>query len=103
MIKTGGANVSPREVEAVLRDVSGGLLPIVFGLPDAERGAIVAAVVVADADVVVDTAALRDALRARLSAYKVPRTIVRFTPADLPMLSSGKPDLRRLVEVVGEH
>jgi acyl-CoA synthetase (AMP-forming)/AMP-acid ligase II len=103
MIKTGGANVSPREVEAALRDASGGLLPIVFGLPDAERGAIVAAVVVADADVVVDTVALRDALRARLSAYKVPRTIVRFTPADLPMLSSGKPDLRRIVEVVGER
>ncbi len=46
MIKTGGANVSPREVEAVLHDVTGGLLSIVFGLPDAERGAIVAAVVV---------------------------------------------------------
>ncbi|HXY95117.1 MAG TPA: class I adenylate-forming enzyme family protein [Acidimicrobiia bacterium] len=102
MIKTGGANVSPREVEAVLRDVTGGLLPIVFGLPDAERGAIVAAVVVADTDVPLDTQAVHDALRARLSAYKVPRKIVRFTPTELPMLSSGKPDMRRLVEVVGE-
>ena len=43
------------------------------GLDDTERGQIVAAVVVADADVALDTDALRDALRARLSAYKVPR------------------------------
>jgi acyl-CoA synthetase (AMP-forming)/AMP-acid ligase II len=102
MIKTGGANVSPREVEAVLRDVTGGLLALVFGLPDAARGAIVAAVVVADADVPLDTDALHDALRERMSAYKVPRKIVRLTPTELPMLSSGKPDMRRLVEVVDE-
>jgi acyl-CoA synthetase (AMP-forming)/AMP-acid ligase II len=101
MIKTGGANVSPREVEAVLRDVTGGLLPIVFGLPDADRGAIVAAVVVADSAVPLDTDAVHDALRARLSAYKVPRRIVRFTPDELPMLSSGKPDMPRLLEMVG--
>jgi acyl-CoA synthetase (AMP-forming)/AMP-acid ligase II len=101
MIKTAGANVSPREVEAALRDVTGGLLPIVFGIPDAERGAIVAAVLVAGPDVVLDIEAVRAAVRARLSAYKVPRTIVRLAPADLPMLSSGKPDVRKLVEVIG--
>ena len=50
MIKTGGANVSPREVEAVIRDVTGGQLAIVFGVDDAERGQIVAAVIVAAAD-----------------------------------------------------
>jgi len=100
MIKTGGANVSPREVEAVLRDVTGGLQPIVFGVPDTERGAIVAAIVLADDDVELDTHKLRDALRERLSAYKVPRTIVRMAPADLPIMSSGKPDMRRILEVV---
>ena len=102
MIKTGGANVSPREVEAVLRDVAGGLQPIVFGLPDAERGAIVAAVVVADDDVSLDTDELHHALRERLSAYKVPRKIVRMTPAQLPIMSSGKPDMRRIIEMVSK-
>jgi len=100
MIKTGGANVSPREVEAVLRDVTGGLQPIVFGVPDAERGAIVAAIVVADDDVSLDIDELHGALRERLSAYKVPRKIVRMTTIELPILSSGKPDMRRIVEVV---
>jgi len=103
MIKTGGANVSPREVEAVLRDVTGGLLPIVFGVPDEERGAIVAAVIVADDDAAFDADEVREALRARLSAFKVPRKIVRFAPTELPVLSSGKPDMRRIVEIVGEQ
>jgi acyl-CoA synthetase (AMP-forming)/AMP-acid ligase II len=103
MIKTGGANVSPREVEAVVRDVTGGLMTIVFGLPDPERGAVVTAVVIAEPSVELDPQDVRDALRARLSAYKVPRRIVRLTPAELPMLSSGKPDMRALAEVVGER
>jgi acyl-CoA synthetase (AMP-forming)/AMP-acid ligase II len=101
MIKTGGANVSPREVEAVIRDATGGLLPIVFGLPDPQRDQIVAAVIVADGDAPLDLDAVRETLRARLSAYKVPRKIVRMSPAELPMLSSGKPDMRQLVEMVG--
>jgi acyl-CoA synthetase (AMP-forming)/AMP-acid ligase II len=101
MIKTGGANVSPREVEAVISDVTGGLLPIVFGLPDPQRDQIVAAVIVADDDARVDLDAVREALRARLSAYKVPRKILRMTPTELPVLSSGKPDMRRLVEMLG--
>src|SRR6185436_15223123 len=70
MIKTGGANVSPREVEAVLRDVTGGLLPIVFGVPDEERGEIVAALIVAERDVPLDFDEVRDAVKARLSAFK---------------------------------
>jgi acyl-CoA synthetase (AMP-forming)/AMP-acid ligase II len=100
MIKTGGANVSPREVEAVLRDVTGGLQPIVFGVPDAERGEIVAAVIIAERDVTLDLDEVRDAVKARLSAFKVPRRFVRFAPEELPVMSSGKPDMRRIVDGV---
>ena len=50
-------------------------------------------------DVELDLALVEQALRSRLSAYKVPRKLVRVTPDALPMLSSGKPDMRRLVEV----
>ena len=99
MIKTAGANVSPREVEAVLRDVTGGLTSIVVGLPDPVRDQIVAAVIVAPDDVEVDLDVVRAELRSRLSAYKVPRKLVRVSPEQLPMLSSGKPDMRRLSEV----
>jgi acyl-CoA synthetase (AMP-forming)/AMP-acid ligase II len=99
MIKTGGANVSPREVEAVLRDVTGGLQPIVFGVPDPARGEIVAALVIAERDVPIDFDVVRDAVKARLSAFKVPRRFLRFAPDELPVMSSGKPDMRRIVDV----
>jgi acyl-CoA synthetase (AMP-forming)/AMP-acid ligase II len=99
MIKTGGANVSPREVEAVLRDVTGGLQSIVFGVPDPERGEIVAAVVIAERDVPLDLEQVRDDVKARISAFKVPRRFLRFAPDELPVMSSGKPDMRRIVDV----
>ncbi len=100
MIKTGGANVSPREVEGVLRDLTGGLGTIVLGLSDPVRDQIVAGVIVAPVDVELDLQALLEAARARLSAYKVPRKLVRMTPDEVPILSSGKPDMHRLAEVV---
>ena len=97
MIKTGGANVSPREVEVVLAQVTG-CLPIVVGIPDAERGAVVGAVLIAGGDVALDLDAVREQTRARLSAFKVPRVLVRMTPSEVPTLSSGKTDLPRLIE-----
>jgi acyl-CoA synthetase (AMP-forming)/AMP-acid ligase II len=96
MIKTAGANVSPREVEPVLKDVTGCEYAIVFGLPDAERGQVVAALIV-EATTQMDDDALRTALRDRLSAYKVPRHVRYTTRTGVPMLSSGKPDMPRVM------
>ena len=45
MIKTAGANVAPAEVEKAIAKVTG-MVAHVVGLPDAERGQVVAAVVV---------------------------------------------------------
>ena len=45
MIKTAGANVAPAEVERAIAKVAGGTVAHVLGLPDAERGQLVAAVV----------------------------------------------------------
>jgi acyl-CoA synthetase (AMP-forming)/AMP-acid ligase II len=99
VIKTGGANVSPREVEAVLAQVSG-CLTVVVGIPDEERGAVVGAVLVAGEDVQLDLDAVREQSRAQLSAFKVPRVLVRMRPDELPTLSSGKTDLPRLIETL---
>jgi acyl-CoA synthetase (AMP-forming)/AMP-acid ligase II len=100
MIKTAGANVSPREVEAALAELCPGRLPIVLGLPDPEKGQVVAAVVIGDDPV--DEAGLREALGLRLSRYKVPRRIVALPDDQTPRLSSGKVDMKRLAEVVRE-
>jgi acyl-CoA synthetase (AMP-forming)/AMP-acid ligase II len=99
MIKTAGANVSPLEVEAALSDATGGLVVMVLGVPDPERDQVVAAVILAEPDTAPDLDALRGELRTRLSAYKVPRRFLVLAPADLPMLSSGKPDLKAIEEL----
>ena len=99
MIKTAGANVSPLEVEAALSDATGGLVVMVLGVPDPERDQVVAAVILAEPDTAPDLDALRTELRTRLSAYKVPRRFLVLAPADLPMLSSGKPDLHAIEEL----
>lgn len=102
MIKTAGANVSPREVESVLRDVTGCEYAIVLGLPDEERGQVVVAVLV-EAQDGMDDDALRAALRDRLSAYKVPRRFVRLARTEVPMLSSSKPDMPAVMALFDGH
>jgi acyl-CoA synthetase (AMP-forming)/AMP-acid ligase II len=99
IIRTAGAQVSPREVEGAISDLLDGRMSIVVGLPDPERGQIIVAVIVGDEPF--DVEALRTGLRGRLSPYKVPRRFVAFGEKDLPTLSSGKVDFRKLVEIVG--
>jgi acyl-CoA synthetase (AMP-forming)/AMP-acid ligase II len=99
MIKTAGANVSPREVEAAIADVSGGLVAHVVGIDDPDRGqVVVAALRIPGGQRPPDTDQLRAALRKRLSAYKVPRRFVALDDDDVPTLSSGKLDARALKE-----
>lgn len=95
MIKTAGANVTPGEVQKAL--AAQGFVAHVLGLPDEERGQIVAAVIVSDGPV--DTEALRRALREALSAYKVPKRFAVCRPDDLPLLSSGKVDMSALARL----
>ena len=100
MIKTGGANVSPREVESALRDIIPEYATLVVGLEDAERGQIVVAVIIAPEGADVDEQDVIARLRTTLSHYKVPRRVVRLAEAEIPMLSSGKVDGKRLLEVL---
>jgi acyl-CoA synthetase (AMP-forming)/AMP-acid ligase II len=101
MIKTAGANVSPREVEAAILEVSG-LVAHVVGVDDAARGQVVAALVRAPAGNTVDVDDLRTRLKGRLSAYKVPRRIVVAPDDAVPMMSSGKLDVRALGDMLGD-
>jgi acyl-CoA synthetase (AMP-forming)/AMP-acid ligase II len=100
MIKTSGANVSPREVEAAILAETG-LVAHVVGLSDPVRGERVAAAIrlpVGESGPDIDS--LRTSLRSRLSAYKVPQVIVLLEDGAVPMLSSGKLDARALKEML---
>ena len=91
LIKTSGANVSPREVEAAILD-STGLQSHVIGLPDAARGQIVAAALRVPPERAVEVDDVLARLAERLSAYKVPRRWLLLRDAEVPMLASGKLD-----------
>jgi len=92
VIKTAGANVSATEVERAIAKVTG--MPAhVVGIPDAARGELVAAVVVGPR---FDEVALREQLRNELSAYKIPKRFIALSPAEIPLLSSGKVDTQQL-------
>lgn len=89
LIVTGGENVAPPEVEAVLAEHSGVEECAVFGVEDAEWGQRVVALVVAR-EVTPTPSALTSWCRERLAAYKTPREI-RFVEA-LVHNATGKVD-----------
>ena len=90
MIKTGGANVTPGEIEVVLGQYEEVSEAYVTGIPDAERGERVAAAVVLKSGCGATPEDLRGRLRRDLSAYKVPRHIWVCEKARLPFTDSGK-------------
>lgn len=102
MIKSSGANVSPREVEAALTALPGIEQAIVLSVPDPQRVSVVGAVVIAPASAGLDAEGIRDALRGQLSVYKIPRVIKIMEAKDLPILSSTKVDRRLLVRMLSD-
>ncbi|WP_193043642.1 class I adenylate-forming enzyme family protein [Mycolicibacterium baixiangningiae] len=97
MIKTAGANVAAAEVEAALARAD--VTAYVMGIPDTDRGQIVAAVVVLDDGATFDEVAVRERLTAELSAYKVPRKFAVLRRSEVPLRSSGKVDMAALEKV----
>jgi long-chain acyl-CoA synthetase len=86
VIITGGFNVSPSEVEAVLRSHPDVIDAAVVGLPAHSGGEKVAAAVVMREGVELDEAEMRHFSRERLAAYKVPRTITALPSFPMSML-----------------
>jgi O-succinylbenzoic acid--CoA ligase len=96
MIISGGENVHPAEVEAVLEEHPAVAEACVIGLPDRRWGEAVVACLRPCEARAIDLAEIEAHARASLAAYKVPRRI--FVVADLPHTASGKLLRRRLRE-----
>jgi O-succinylbenzoic acid--CoA ligase len=93
VIVTGGLNVAPAEVEAVLTGLPGVAAACVVGLPDPDWGERVTAVVIpADPGRPPEPGALRLAACRLLTGAQVPKEIVFFDA--LPLRGVGKPDRR---------
>ncbi len=96
LIVSGGENVYPSEVEAVLRQHPAVEDACVVGIADAEWGQRVAAMVALRAGETVTEGDLIDFSRERLAGYKQPRKIVFVD--ELPQTASGKIQRRNVRE-----
>jgi fatty-acyl-CoA synthase len=88
MLKTGGENVFPIEVEQVIAAIDGVVEVGVIGVPDKEWGEAVAAFVVTETGHPLDADAVVAHCKAQLASYKKPRH-VRFVPG-LPRGTTNK-------------
>jgi len=88
MIISGGENIYPAEVEAVIAELPGIDLVAVVAKPDERWGEVGHAFVVLADGATLDDAALRQHLEGRLARYKIPQS-VEFVD-DLPRTATGK-------------
>ncbi len=88
MVITGGTNVYPREVEAILDRHPDVVESGVFGVPDERWGEQVMACVVLAAGSTVSTEELSAFLKPQLAPYKLPKRVI--VVASLPRNANGK-------------
>ena len=96
VIKSGGINVSPLEVEQLLVQHDDVRDAHVVGIADPARGELIVAFV--DARRAIEARTLRDFVKERAASFKVPHHVFFRTEAQLPRLASGKVAKFRLAE-----
>jgi fatty-acyl-CoA synthase len=90
LIKTGGANVSPLEIEGALRSYPGLRAALAVGVPHPDLGeAVVLCALPADG-AEPDPEEIRGFLRQHLAPYKVPRRVLFFRPDELSYTGNQK-------------
>jgi fatty-acyl-CoA synthase len=90
LIKTGGANVSPVEIQEVVAAHPDVKLAVAVGVGHPTLGEVVVLCVVPTTGATPDEAGLRAWLRERLAAYKVPKRVLWFAAEDFSYTGNQK-------------
>lgn len=88
LIISGGYNIYPKEIELLIDALPGVLESAVIGIPDADYGEAVAAIVIARAGAKLNPAAIIDTLKSQVAHFKVPKQV--FLQDELPRNAMGK-------------
>jgi fatty-acyl-CoA synthase len=99
IIKTGGANVSPIEIDDVIRTAPGVKVSQTVGVPDDLLGELVVACIVPHEGAVLSEDEIKAYAKQKLAAYKVPRRVIFVEEDELETTGSAKiktADLRKL-------
>jgi fatty-acyl-CoA synthase len=100
LIKSGGINISPLEVEAYLMTHPKVKQAYVIGLPDTVKGEVpVAAVELQDGEAI-SAAQLRSFCRGRIASYKIPTRVIFLGADEFPRTSTGKVQKTELRAVI---
>jgi fatty-acyl-CoA synthase len=99
LIKTGGENVYPAEVEQVIAEHPAVQEVCVFGVPDEHWGETVKAVVVRSPDGQLTADEVVAWCRDRLAGYKRPRYVQFMTAEQLPRSTTGKLQRHELAKI----
>jgi fatty-acyl-CoA synthase len=90
LIKTGGANVSPLEIESALANHSGLRVALAVGVPHPTMGEVLVLCAIAADGAHPEEGEIRSFLRERLAAYKVPRRVLFFAAEELSYTGTQK-------------
>lgn len=96
MIKVGGENVDPVEVEIVINSHDDVDQSAVVGVPDDRLDEVVCAYVIPRTGATVDTDELLASMRSRLASFKLPRHVVVVDA--FPLTATGKIQKAKLVD-----
>jgi fatty-acyl-CoA synthase len=101
MLKVGGENVAPAEVEAFIMQLPAVAEVAVVGLPDPRLAEVPVAVIRARPGAGVTAEQVIAHCRGRIASFKVPRHVLLLD--DLPMTASGKVQKHKLRELALAH
>ncbi|MFC1437688.1 AMP-binding protein [Streptacidiphilus sp. N1-10] len=103
IIKTGGANVSPLEVDEALTGCPGVRVAQTVGVPHETLGEVVVACIVPQQGVDLDAETIRTFLRERLASYKVPRHVLFFREDEIALTGNAKIKSSELRQLAAER
>jgi len=96
MIKTGGANVSPLEIEQTLADYPGMRAAVVFGAPHPSLGEVIVLCAAALKGQKLDAEKIQAFLKDELAVYKRPKLVLLFEEKDLDFTGNQKIQVDKL-------
>ncbi len=100
MIICGGLNVYPKEIEQALDEFEGVRESAVIGVPHADFGEAVVAVIVPQEGAILDEAAIVERSRGQMANFKVPKRV--YFQSELPRNAMGKVQKNLLRERYGD-
>jgi len=90
IIKTGGANVSPVEIDTILLQCPGVKAVKTVGVPHDTLGELVVACIVPHAGATLEEEGVRGFAKQQLASYKVPRRVLFFREDELELTGTAK-------------